>query len=107
MKNDMDYKEVKNEIVEEILRNILKIILCDFETTIRRSAQQILQNVDIYTNLMFKMAKRLGSLDNMILQRSYKDILCVNTYLRDIIIIIYIYNGLIKTLNFIKEKIIL
>ncbi|KNG77897.1 DNAJ domain-containing protein [Plasmodium falciparum IGH-CR14] len=62
-------EEEKNEILEEILRNILKIILCDVETTVRRSAQKVLQNAEGDTNLMFKRAKGLQSLGKMILQK--------------------------------------
>ncbi|KNG78511.1 hypothetical protein PFMG_04704 [Plasmodium falciparum IGH-CR14] len=62
-------EEEKNEILEEILRNILKIILCDVETTVRRSAQKVLQNAEGDTNLMFKRAKGLQSLGRMILQK--------------------------------------
>ncbi|CAB39074.1 hypothetical protein PFAG_04620 [Plasmodium falciparum Santa Lucia] len=62
-------EEEKNEILEEILRNILKIILCDVETTVRRSAQKVLQNAEGDTNLMLKRAKGLQSLGKMILQK--------------------------------------
>ncbi|SPJ10052.1 exported protein family 1, putative [Plasmodium sp. DRC-Itaito] len=62
-------EEEKNEILEEILRNILKIILCDVETTVRRSAQIVLQNAEGDTNLMLKRAKGLQSLGKMILQK--------------------------------------
>ncbi|SOV83912.1 exported protein family 1, putative [Plasmodium reichenowi] len=59
-------KEEKNEILEETLRNILKIILCDVEATVRKSAKIVLQNKKGDTHLMFKRAKGLQSLGKMI-----------------------------------------
>ncbi|KNG73907.1 hypothetical protein PFMG_00042 [Plasmodium falciparum IGH-CR14] len=51
-------EEEKNKILEDILRNILKIILCDVETKVN-SAQIVLRNKEADINLMFKRDKGL------------------------------------------------